>query len=156
HPIRAGDIYVLCSDGLSGQVGDAEIGAVASSLPPAEACRFLIDLANLRGGPDNITVIVVRVGGQLETVPPARRPWQERFPWPLLALLCGALFAGGAVALALNQLVLLAGVAFLLAALAIAGGVAGLVRFHAREQRRVAEEAERPRPKIHRAQSCRL
>src|SRR5262249_52091887 len=49
HPLRQGDIFLLCSDGLSGQVSDHEIGAVASVLPPAEACRFLVDLANLRG-----------------------------------------------------------------------------------------------------------
>ncbi len=155
HPIQNGDIYVLCSDGLSGQVGDAEIGAVVSALPPAEACRFLIDLANLRGGPDNITVLVVRVGGKLATVPPSERPWHERFPWPLLALLFGALSAGGAVALALHQS-WLAIFAFLLAALAIAAGVAGLIAYHAREKRRLAEEAERPRPKIHRSQVCSL
>ena len=53
HPLLAGDIFLLCSDGLSGQVPDSEIGAVASMLPPEEACRFLVDLANLRGGPDN-------------------------------------------------------------------------------------------------------
>jgi protein phosphatase len=156
HPIHKGDIYVLCSDGLSGQVGDAEIGAVVNALPPAEACRFLIDLSNLRGGPDNITVIVVRVGGKLATVPPSQRPWHERFPWPLLALFCGALFAGGAVALALNHWFVLASLVFLLAALTIAGGVAGLFAYHAREKRRLAEEAERPRPKIHRSQSCSL
>ena len=33
-----------------------------SVLPPAEACRFLVDLANMRGGPDNTTVVIVRVG----------------------------------------------------------------------------------------------
>src|SRR6516162_6469240 len=63
HPIQGGDIFLLCSDGLSGQVSDSEIGAVTSALTPAEACRFLIDLANLRGGPDNITVMIVKVGG---------------------------------------------------------------------------------------------
>jgi protein phosphatase len=34
HPVQDGDIYVLCSDGLSGPVSDPEIGAVASTLPP--------------------------------------------------------------------------------------------------------------------------
>jgi protein phosphatase len=156
HPIRSGDVYVLCSDGLSGQVGDAEIGAIVGALPPAEACRFLIDLANLRGGPDNITVIVVRVGGQLATVPPTRRPWHERIPWPLPALFFGALLTGGAIALALNQLLGLALLTFLLAALTIAAGLAGLFFYHAREKRRLEAEAERPRPKIHRSQTCRL
>jgi protein phosphatase len=64
HAILPGDVYLLCSDGLSGQVTDEEMGAVASVLSPAEACRFLVGLSNLRGGPDNITVIVVRVGGE--------------------------------------------------------------------------------------------
>src|SRR5690606_8971659 len=52
---------VLCSDGLSGQLEDEEIGAIVSCSAPADAARALVDLANLRGGPDNITVIVVRV-----------------------------------------------------------------------------------------------
>jgi protein phosphatase len=156
HAIRPGDIYVLCSDGLSGPVSDPEIGSVVSVLPPAEACRFLVDLANLRGGPDNITVIVVRVGGKLATAPRPRRPWHARFPWPLLALFLGALSAGGAVALTINQWGTLAVLAFVLAAVAIAAGVVGLFAYHAQEKRRQAEEAERPRPKIHRAQSCRL
>ena len=66
HAIEPGDVYVLCSDGLSGPVSDREIGAVVSALSPKEACRFLIDLANLQGGPDNITVIVARVLGDGE------------------------------------------------------------------------------------------
>jgi PPM family protein phosphatase len=63
HPIAQGDTYVLCSDGLTGRVEDAELGAILASLPPAEAVQALVDLANLRGGPDNITVIVARVVG---------------------------------------------------------------------------------------------
>jgi protein phosphatase len=156
HPIKSGDVYVLCSDGLSGQLSDAEMGAIVTALAPAEACRFMVDLANLRGGPDNITVIIARVGGKLATVEPTQRPWRERIPWPLLALLGGALLAGGAVALALSQWFMMASLAFLLALLTIAGGVAGLIAYHAREQRRQAEEADRPRPKIHRSQSCSL
>lgn len=60
-PIEPGDTFVLCTDGLSGQVSDEEIGQVVRALPPAEAVETLVNLANLRGGPDNITVTVVRV-----------------------------------------------------------------------------------------------
>jgi len=63
HPLLPGDTFVLCSDGLSGPVKDEEIGLTASCLPPEEAVAALVNLANLRGGPDNITVIVVKVLG---------------------------------------------------------------------------------------------
>jgi serine/threonine protein phosphatase PrpC len=65
-PIEPGDVYLLCSDGLSGQVKDEEIGAILSVLGPQEAVRALVDMANLRGGPDNITAVVSRV----PSVPP--------------------------------------------------------------------------------------
>jgi protein phosphatase len=55
---------LLCSDGLSGLVSAAEIGDVVSTTEdPAQACRKLVDLANERGGPDNITVILARLTG---------------------------------------------------------------------------------------------
>jgi len=57
-----GDVYVLCSDGLPSHVSDDEIGAIASHLPPADAVRLLVHLANARGGTDNVTVVVVQVG----------------------------------------------------------------------------------------------
>lgn len=60
-PVEPGDCFVLCTDGLSGQVSDDEIGEIVNSLPPGEAVEALVNLANLRGGPDNITVTVVRV-----------------------------------------------------------------------------------------------
>lgn len=67
-PVQEGDVFLLCSDGLSGQVDDPEIGAIIANLPPEEAANVLIDLANLRGGPDNITVIIAKVvGSQLAT-----------------------------------------------------------------------------------------
>jgi serine/threonine protein phosphatase PrpC len=67
-PTELGDTFLVCSDGLTGPVKDEELGAVISALPPKEAVRFLVDLANLRGGPDNITVIVVKiVGPQITT-----------------------------------------------------------------------------------------
>jgi len=71
-PIQVGDTFLLCSDGLSGQVKDDEIGKILGCLPLAEAVRALVDLANLRGGPDNITVVAARVTGPL--VPPNAGP----------------------------------------------------------------------------------
>ena len=58
----AGDIFLLCSDGLSGVVDDAEIAALCAKRRPSDAARALVDAANARGGPDNITVQVVRFG----------------------------------------------------------------------------------------------
>ncbi|MCE9606497.1 MAG: protein phosphatase 2C domain-containing protein [Planctomycetia bacterium] len=60
-PLVPGDTFMLCSDGLSGQVEDDEIGALLGCLTPQEAVQTFVDLANLRGGPDNITVVVVKV-----------------------------------------------------------------------------------------------
>ncbi len=60
-PVRVGDQFLLCSDGLSGQISDEEIGVILQAFPPSEAAQLMIDLANLRGGPDNITVIIVSV-----------------------------------------------------------------------------------------------
>jgi protein phosphatase len=61
YPVLAGDVYLICSDGLTGHVQDAEIGIIARELPPQEACRMLVNLANLRGGSDNVTVVIARV-----------------------------------------------------------------------------------------------
>src|SRR5262245_21211342 len=141
HEVLPGDVYLLCSDGLSGQVNDAEMGVVASLLPPREACQFLVDLANLRGGPDNITVIVVRVGGQPSGAPPSRPPrplrpppW-ARVPWPLLSLLGGSILAGLAIALRVYSLAggALEALLLLLALFPIAAGVVGLV-LHSKKQ----------------------
>ena len=48
-PVEAGDIYLLCSDGLVGEVSDAEIATVLASIPVEESVQALVDLANLRG-----------------------------------------------------------------------------------------------------------
>jgi protein phosphatase len=87
-PVRRGDRYLLCSDGLTGQVDDTEIGVLLGCLPPHRAVRVLVDLANLRGGNDNITVIAVQVTGDPraavgESTPPPRR--RKLPPDPLLA-----------------------------------------------------------------------
>ncbi len=60
--VREGDLFLLCTDGLSNLVMDREILEVFSRLPLQEAVNFLIDLAKKRGGPDNITAIGVGVG----------------------------------------------------------------------------------------------
>ena len=60
--VEIGDVFLICSDGLSGPVEDPEIGAFAGNFHPRDACRYLISLANLRGGLDNITVQIVRIG----------------------------------------------------------------------------------------------
>ncbi len=57
-----GDIYVLCSDGLYNFVKDHEILDVVRQNPLDDANQILINLANRRGGTDNITVLVVSVG----------------------------------------------------------------------------------------------
>ncbi len=59
---RPGDVYVLCSDGLSGMVEDDELEAIINAATSGkEACRRLIQRANERGGEDNITALVIRV-----------------------------------------------------------------------------------------------
>jgi serine/threonine protein phosphatase PrpC len=59
--LEAGDTMILCSDGLWGQVKDQEIASIVKDNPLAEACRKLVQLARERGGPDNITVQMVRL-----------------------------------------------------------------------------------------------
>lgn len=62
--LRRGDVLVLCSDGLSGQVKKDEIADVVAREPTLQGvCDRLIAMANERGGPDNITVIAVRFDG---------------------------------------------------------------------------------------------
>lgn len=102
-PIEEGDVFLLCSDGLSGQVDDEEMGALLSAMPIHEATRALVDLANLRGGPDNITVIVVRVVRPMvapnsnEKLPPVEvtrvtKPIEPPGPEGFVALGVGTLF----------------------------------------------------------------
>ncbi|MDG2222590.1 MAG: protein phosphatase 2C domain-containing protein [Rubripirellula sp.] len=59
--VKPNDCFLLCSDGLTGLVEDDEIGTLMDCLPEEMATRVLVDLTNLRGGPDNTTVVVVRV-----------------------------------------------------------------------------------------------
>ena len=64
QPLQRGDVLVICSDGLSGQVKREEIGALVRESPDlVTLCSRLIDLANSRGGPDNITTVAARFDG---------------------------------------------------------------------------------------------
>jgi protein phosphatase len=59
--VRAGDRYLLCSDGLSGVVDAEHIADTLADPDPERAADVLIQRALLRGGPDNVTVIVADV-----------------------------------------------------------------------------------------------
>jgi protein phosphatase len=77
---QPGDVYLLCSDGLSGMVSDEEINDIISSTPDVKAaCQKLIDRANEQGGEDNVTAVLVRIelastDGRTEEIPAARQP----------------------------------------------------------------------------------
>ncbi len=60
-PPKPGDIYMLCSDGLSGPVTDEEIAEILTSTHELRAaCSRLIERANANGGPDNVTVVMCK------------------------------------------------------------------------------------------------
>jgi len=59
--LQPGDLYLLCSDGLSGVMRDPEIAEIVAGQAPAQAVRTLVDRVNERGGPDNVTVQIARV-----------------------------------------------------------------------------------------------
>jgi PPM family protein phosphatase len=74
---RAGDVYVLCSDGLSGMVTDEEIlRVVNASADIREACNQLIARANEHGGEDNVTAVLIKIeelpDAPTEEIPAAR------------------------------------------------------------------------------------
>ncbi len=93
--LEAGDVFLLCSDGLTGQVKDEQIAAILGSMAPARRPAPCVDLANLQGGPDNITVLVCASPARLpadltirnstfgrRSRPAARsRPWHSGWPW---------------------------------------------------------------------------
>jgi len=64
YPVIAGDLLLLCSDGLHGAVSDAEIGQIAGATPDLrEAAGQLISIANQKDGGDNVSIQLIRVAG---------------------------------------------------------------------------------------------
>jgi len=80
HPTLPGDIYLLCSDGLSDMVEDADIGLTLQTLGANLnlAATQLVQMANDNGGRDNVSVILVRVR---EPYPAARGMWAKLAAW---------------------------------------------------------------------------
>jgi serine/threonine protein phosphatase PrpC len=59
--VKAGDVFVLCSDGLTNHLRDDEILQYATGRNARAACEAMLELALERGGVDNVTVVVVRL-----------------------------------------------------------------------------------------------
>jgi protein phosphatase len=77
HDVQPGDVYLLCSDGLSDMLDDDTIAQILQAQAPLDAaCKALIEAANDAGGKDNISVILVRTGGA--TPAPPRSWWPFR------------------------------------------------------------------------------
>jgi serine/threonine protein phosphatase PrpC len=95
QPLQRGDALLICSDGLSSLVRREEIGEVIKAHRDLAAlCTALIDLANRRGGPDNITVVAARfegeglpaaggqIGYQVYDLPDSATPTTASYPVP--------------------------------------------------------------------------
>jgi len=83
-----GDTLVMCSDGLYGCVTEGEIGMIAGDRAPEDAAVELISLANERGGPDNITVVLARATG---APPRPAAPGARRALWIVVLVLLALL-----------------------------------------------------------------
>jgi PPM family protein phosphatase len=65
HTRFGNDVLLLCSDGLTRMVTEPEIaGTLQAELDPTKASERLVELANEQGGADNVTAVVVRIGGK--------------------------------------------------------------------------------------------
>jgi protein phosphatase len=96
-----GDRFLLCTDGLWSLVSDEEIAQVLGREGPDDAARLLLELANARGGTDNVTVQIARIPGEPPSArlvpvdgppprPPPRLPSSEKQSWRPSALAVSA------------------------------------------------------------------
>ncbi|MEW6232083.1 MAG: Stp1/IreP family PP2C-type Ser/Thr phosphatase [Chloroflexota bacterium] len=89
--VQSGDVIVLCSDGLWGQVPDERIADLASQADPQRAVQEMIRLANEAGGPDNITALALVVKERTATAVMAQR-FRDVWPYARLLLLLASVF----------------------------------------------------------------
>jgi len=80
HPVRPGDVYLLCSDGLYDLVEEVEIHYALEmhTVNLERSAAKLIQMANDNGGNDNISVVVIKV---LHAFPAAKRGWSKLWSW---------------------------------------------------------------------------
>lgn len=140
YPLADGDTFILCSDGLSNLVAPDEIGAIIGVMPVEDSAKFLVDLANLRGGPDNITVIIVRVGATkdsmvkkaikrvslIDQLSKLFGKYNKLVPWPITVLSLGFLLVIGFILCMINSMQGLGYLLFAFACLSIISGLIGL------------------------------
>jgi serine/threonine protein phosphatase PrpC len=72
--VLPGDVFLLCSDGLTRVVSEGEIANLLDAMPPDQAANGLVDLALGRGAPDNVTVVILACEDEEERTVPPRRP----------------------------------------------------------------------------------
>ena len=78
HAVQAGDLFLLCSDGLTEMVDDADIADVLGGRGPLdEQARMLIERAKAGGGRDNVSVILARPGEMLKKSGIAGSWWKK-------------------------------------------------------------------------------
>lgn len=76
--VEPDDLYVICSDGLWGEVSSDEIRRVVAELGPRDACAHLLELGAARGASDNMTVGIARVNAA-SAAPAAQPRWKSWF-----------------------------------------------------------------------------
>jgi len=143
--VRSGDRFLLCSDGLTGQLRDEEIGPLLGILRPDLAARLLVDLANLRGGPDNITAIVIDLQQVDKPVgePRLTMTGGSTWPWPMTLATLVCLGTAGLLESFGNRGTMV--VALILAIISAVVGAAQLVRSLKRPTASNSGKGEMPR-----------
>jgi len=81
-PWKTGDCVLICSDGLWGPVPEDQICSTVTSMEPQEAADRLVELANRNGGPDNISVLIVRNDGKPSVPDPVNETEAVTAPEP--------------------------------------------------------------------------
>jgi len=100
--IHPGDTFLICSDGLTDLVWNDEIAEVIRSKPNLKAAaQELVDIANKRGGHDNITVVLITAPRDLKTRVPQKKNW---LPWIIAGGITLLLFLTFASILTVNLL----------------------------------------------------